>query len=208
MSNVTTVIDLMKQWTIMADHTKNGPIRLKSSFDGPANRSYQLKGKRYRKFLQWEDQIGMNVGWTDDAEPRTATRVQRWFFRRNGSLEAPLRYGELIAIGNGKSPSFMNNEHRTVGPDLQWHNDPSYEWKVLGGKLGAEVKTGEWVALYNTKTKECFIAFDRTVGADVGWPSSKTWSQQVEDKLGELAGKALDKAIDGAVAALLSGAAA
>lgn len=200
--------DLMKQWTILADHTNSGPIRPKASFDGPANRNYQLKGKRYRKFLQWEDQIGMNIGWTDDAEPSTATRVQRWFFRRNGSLDAPLRYGELLAFGNGKPPSFMNYEERTVGVNLQWHDGPSYEWKILGGKLGAEIKTGDCVALYNTKAKECFIAFDRTVGGDVGWPSSKTWSQQVEDKLGELAGKALDGAVAGAVAALLSGAAA
>jgi hypothetical protein len=189
-------------------HQENGPIRPKTSFAGPANRNYQLKNLQYRKFLQWEDQVGMNVGWTDDAEPSTATRVQRWFFRRNGSNESPIRYGELLALGNGKPPSFMNYESRTVGVNLQWHDTPSFEWKLLGGRLGTEIKTGDRLAIYNTKAKECFIAFDRTVGGDVGWPSSKTWGEQFEDKLGDLAGKALDRAIQAAVTALLTGGAA
>ena len=209
MSDVDVVVDLFRQWTILADHTpKGGSIRPKTTFDGPANRNYQLKGKVPRKFLQWEDQIGMNIGWTDDAEPRTATKVQRWFFRRNGENDSPIRYGELLAIGNGKPPSFMCYESRTVGVNLQWHGDPCYQWQILGGRKGTQVKTGDWVALYNTVGKECFLYMDRTVGGDVGWPSSKTWGEQFKDKLGDLAGEALEKAIEKGIAYLLSGGAA
>lgn len=206
MSDVDVVVDLLKQWVILADHTpKGGPIRPKTTFEGPADRNYQLKNKLLRKFLQWEDQVGMNIGWTDNAEPSTATKVQRWFFRRDGENETPIRYGELLAIGYGKDPSWVCHESRTVGVNLQYHNDPCFQWQLLGGAKGQQIKTGEYLAIYNTKAKECFIFMDRTVGGDVGWPSSKTWGEQFQDKLGELAGKALEKAIEAGVKALLTG---
>jgi hypothetical protein len=204
MSDTDLVIDLMKQWVVLADHTKAGPIKPKTSFKGPASRNYQLKNKQLRKFLQWEDQIGMNIGWTDDAEPATAKKVQRWFFMRDGENDTPVRYGEWLALGNGNAPSFAHYESRTVGVNLQWHDAPAFQWKLLGGKKGTPVKTGEYLAIYNGKAKEPFIYMDRTVGGDVGWPSSKTWGEQFQDKLGDLAGKALDRAIDGAITALLA----
>jgi hypothetical protein len=206
MSDVDLVVDLMKQWVLLADHTpKGGVIRPKTKFDGPANRNYQLKNKVPRKFLHHEDQIGMNIGWTDNAEPSTATKSQRWFFMRNGENESPIRYGEVLALALGKPPSWVCHEKRTVGVDLQYHDDPCFQWKVLGGRVGQQVKLGDFVALYNTSIKECFIFMDRTVGGDVGWPSSKTWGEQFKDKLGELAGEALEKAIEAGVKALLTG---
>lgn len=205
MSDVDVVVDLMKQWIILADHTKKaGSIRPKTEFTGPADRNYQVKNKVPRKFLQWEDQVGMNIGWTSDAGLATAKKVQRWFFMRDGENESPIRYGELLALGNGKDPSWMNYESRTVGVNLQWHKKPSFEWKLLGGTLGQQIKIDEWLAIYNTKAKECFIYFERTAGGHVGWPDSKTWGQQFEDKLGDLAGKALDKVIEAGVKVLLT----
>ena len=67
MSDVDLVVDLMKQWIILADHTKKGgPIRPKTTFDGPADRNYQLKNKLPIKFLQYEKQTaGLNIGWTN-----------------------------------------------------------------------------------------------------------------------------------------------
>jgi hypothetical protein len=207
MSDVDLVVDLMKQWTILADHTKKGgPIRPKTRFSGPADRNYQLKGKVPRKFLQWEEQnFGINIGWTDDAEPSTATRVQRWFFMRDGENETPIRYGEKLAIGNGKPPSWLCYGERTWGVNLNWRDDPSFEWKVLGGEPGDQVELGDWVALYNMKDGECLTYFARDVGAFLGWPSSKTWAQQVKDKLGDLAGDALEKAIQAGVQKLMTG---
>jgi hypothetical protein len=207
MSDVDLVVDLLKQWTILADHTpKGGPIRPKVTFDGPANRNYQLKNKVPRKFLQWEDQtFGINAGWTSNAEPSTAKRVQRWFFRRDGENETPIRYGEPIAMGYGTKPSFVCYETRTVGINLSYKDNPCYQWKLLGGKPGSQVKTGDYLAIFNTKINECLMYFDRTVGGDIGWPSSKTWGEQFQDKLGDLAGAALEKAIEAGVKALLTG---
>ena len=207
MSDVDLVVDLMKQWIILADHTKKGgPIRPKTTFDGPADRNYQLKNKLPIKFLQYEKQTaGLNIGWTNDASAATAKRVQRWFFRRDGENETPVRYGETIAMGYGTKPSWVCYETRTVGVNLAYKDNPCYQWQLLGGTPGQPVKVDEWLAIYNTKAKECFIYFERTVGGHVGWPSSKTWGEQFQDKLGDLAGKALEMAIEKAVTALLTG---
>jgi hypothetical protein len=185
----TTVDDLIenfKQWNI-SPNSPSGPILPKASFTGPADRNYSLKGKAIRKFLQWEDQTwGINLGWTDNAEPETEKKVRRWFFTRNEESAAgktPIRYGETIAIGNGNRPSFLNYDSREFGINLSWENSPSFEWKILGGTVGEPVMSDEWVALYNLKSEsgECLIFFDRTVGGDIGWPSSQTWTDQFKD---------------------------
>ena len=159
-------------------------LRPKPVFDGRADRNYNLKNKRVRKFLQWEEQtFGINLGWTDDAEPATATKVMRWFIARNGHGDRPVRYGETIALGYGIKPSFIRNAHRDVGIDLEWSDTPVFEWKLLGGKHGEEVTTGQWFAIYNTRSRECLLHFDRTVGGDIGWPSSRSWGDQLEDRI-------------------------
>jgi hypothetical protein len=180
-----TVIDLFQQWAL-GGPTKTGPILTKSRFEGPSDRSYNLKNRRLRKFLQHEhQQVGINLGWTDDAEPETAKKVARWFFTRSGTDDEPVKYGETIAIGNGKQPSFIRYAERDVGINLDWSNSPVYEWKLLGGKIGQPVKAGERLVIYNENNGECLVYFDRTAGGDIGWPSSKTWGDQLGDVLAE-----------------------
>jgi hypothetical protein len=168
-----------KQWMINANGPR-GTVLGKSSFGGPANRNYSLKGLEPRKFLQHEHQTwGINLGWTDNASAATERKVRRWFFHKRGS--GPIRYGDLIALGNGGNPSFIRYSKRTFGINLDWSNSPVYEWQILGGRRGQPVSTGTRVALFNTKSKagtsvgEPLIYFDRTVGGDIGWPSSTTW---------------------------------
>jgi hypothetical protein len=172
--------DYLRQWKLLSDVPR--AVLPKSSFEGPAECNYTLKNQQVRKFLQHEEQTwGINLGWTDDAEPSTAVKVRRWFFARSGDGQGPVRYGETVALANGKDPSFIRNAHRTVGVDLDWSDTPVYEWKILGGEPGTEVKTDDTVALYNVHAGECLIHFDRTRGGDIGWPSSETWGQQIED---------------------------
>jgi hypothetical protein len=179
---IAIATDYLKQWTMLS--TTPTALLPKSDFDGPGERNYTMKNKRLRKFLQHEEQTwGINLGWTDDAEPATAKRVMRWFFARNGGGNGPIRYGDTIALGNGKQPSFIHNAHRDVGIDLTWSDIPVFEWQLLGGQRGREVKTGEWLAVYNTKARECLLYFDRTVGGDIGWPSSKTWGDLLEARV-------------------------
>jgi hypothetical protein len=169
----------LRQW--MFDPNKPPhPLRAKTDFEGPASRNTNLKNKLERRFLQHERQtFGINLGWTDDASPATAVKVSRWFFTRASS--DPIRYGDTVALGNGRSPSYVHYTHRTVGIDLDWSHTPRFEWKLLGGKIGQPVRSGEWLAIYNTKARQPLIAFDRTVGADIGWPDSETWPQQIGD---------------------------
>lgn len=190
--SVATEVDNLKQWTIGVQQAANFVLP-KSSFAGPADRNYNLKNKMLRKYLQHEDQtFGINIGWTDDAEPQTGVKVARWFFTRKGKDNGPIRYGETIAIGNGGQPSFVRYDERTVGINLSFSDSPAFEWKILGGKFGDPVKTKELVALYNEKSEggECLMYFDRNIGGDIGWPSTRRF----EDQAKQMAFSALQKA--------------
>jgi hypothetical protein len=187
------VLDELMQWNISGP-SKPSRLLPKSSFEGPADRSYTLKNKKVRKFLQHEEQqYGINLGWTDDAEPTTAAKVARWFFTRKGGSDGPLAYGETLALGNGKQPSFIRYKERTVGINLDWSETPVFEWKLGGGTVGQRINPKDYLAIYNAKGGEFLIFFDRTRGGDIGWPSSKTWGKQLTDELLEQAKK---KAVD------------
>jgi hypothetical protein len=203
----SVLVDYLKQWNIGAG--RHELVMPKLHFKDAPERSYNLKGKRPRKFLQHEHQtFGINLGWTDDAEPATARKVARWFFTRQGGQDQPVRYGDSVALGYGVPPSFIRYAHRDVGINLDWSNEPVFEWKLLGGKIGHPVRTDEWLAIYNERAEgdsgrgECLIFFDRTVGGDIGWPSSKTWGDQAIDVL---VGKLKEAAAEFAVKALLAG---
>lgn len=138
-----------RQWMIGAN--VKGVVLSKASWNDPSDKNYNLKGRTTRKFLQYEKQVfGINLGWTDNASATTARKRSKWFFARKGGRQGPIRYGETIAIGWGKSPSFIKYDHRNVGINLDWSDKPVYEWTILGGKPGTPVRTGrDWVILYN-----------------------------------------------------------
>jgi len=191
------VLEELKQWKV---NRPSKPSRLlpKSGFGGPADRSYTLKNGKVRKFLQHEEQsVGINLGWTDDAEPSTAAKVARWFFARSGASDKPLVYGETLAIGNGGSPSFIRNKKRTAGVDLDWSTTPVFEWKLVGGEPGTTIDPADYLAIYNEKAGEFLIFFNRTAGGDIGWPSSKTWGEQIPDVVVEKAKKRAEKILLG-----------
>jgi hypothetical protein len=190
-SVVEVVAELYKQWILGATKPR-GPVLPKATFQEHPERNYSLKNKITHHYLQHEEeQFGINLGWTDDGSNATGDKVARWFFTRNGTTQAPIEFGETIALGNGEKPSFVKYEERTFGINLAYSDTPVFEWKILGGKKGDPVSTQSWIVLFNEKGGECLIYFDRTVGADIGWPSSKTWS----DQLGDLIEDDLKKAI-------------
>ncbi len=177
------VADYLKQWMFDPNNPPH-PLYPKSAFSGPSSRNYNLKNLQTRRFLQWEHQtVGINLGWTDDATVQTAKKVARWFLTRSTTDRTPLRYGELLGLGNGGNPSFIRYSKRTFGINLDWSNTPVFEWKILGGPIGQPVNSGKWLALYNQKAGDCLIHFDRTVGGDIGWPGSQTWFDQLGDVL-------------------------
>lgn len=184
---VAKIVAQYKQWMVGATAPRT-PILPKDAFEAVPDRNYNLKNRQAIKFLQHEKQtVGLNIGWTDNATNATGDRVARWFFTRKGDATTPVTYGEDVAIGYGRAPSFLCYESRTAGVNLGWHAAPSYEWKLLGGPVGTTVHTQEWLAIYNTKSEggECLIYFDREVGGDVGWPSSDTWLDDLKGRAWE-----------------------
>lgn len=194
------LLNELKQWKISSP-ARPTHLLPKSTFDGPADRSYTLKNSQIRKFLQNETQrFGINLGWTDDAEPATAAHVARWFLSREGS-DGPLVYGETLALGNGRKPSFIRYAKRDFGINLDWSNTPIFEWKLAGGPAGRAIDPNQYLAIYNDKAGEFLVCFDRTVGGDIGWPSSQTWGDQLKGELLEYAKKEALKALLAAAAA-------
>jgi hypothetical protein len=188
------LIDHFKQWKFNQPK-KADRLLQKPAFQGATARNYWLKNGKARKFLQHEEQtVGINLGWTDDAEPATGKKVARWFFTRSAGGDRPIRYGDKVALGNGQTPSYIRYAERDVGINLDWSKTPVFEWQLLGGELGKQVDPDDYLAIYNMKAAECLLFFDRTAGADIGWPSSKTWRDQVGDLLAEAARNHLKKA--------------
>lgn len=181
-SDAETAAGYLRQWVFDPNHPHH-PLYAKKDFSGPASRNTNLENTRAHRFLQYEKQtFGINLGWTDDESKATAAKVSRWFFTRTDTTH-PLRYGDTVAMGYGKDPSYIRYANRTVGINLDWSSKPQLEWKLLGGKKGQVVRSGDRVAIYNTVTKQPLIYFDRTVGGDIGWPDSKTWGQQLKDRV-------------------------
>ena len=179
----TMVVSYLKQWMFDPNNPRHALLP-KPQFSGPADRNYNLKNSRTKKFLQYEEQTwGINLGWTDNAAATTAKKVSRWFISRKGTGQTPIKYGEPIALGYGISPSFVRYEERTVGINLGWSESPAFEWRLLGGKAGRPVSSGDWLAIYNQKAGDCLIYFDRSAGGDIGWPGSQTWTDQLGDIL-------------------------
>lgn len=171
----------MKQWMYDPNHHHHA-LRGKSSFAGPADRNTNMKNSKTSRFLQWERNLfGINLGWTDNASPQTATRVTRWFFTRPFNDESPLKYGDVFALGYGIEPSYVMYGERSVGINLTWSVKPTFEWEILGGPRGTQIQSGDWVALYNRVAKECIIYFPRELGGQVGWPSSTTLLDKIKD---------------------------
>ena len=190
---VAEVAGSLMQWRILLPGT-GAQLRQKPEFGVKSERNFALYGTVPDRYLQHENQTyGINLGWTDNASAATRAKVTRWFVDRPGSTDGPVTYGERIALGNGKDPSFIRYADRVVGVNLDWSNKPVYEWRFVGGTPGTPIKDGATVAIYNDEAGSdaspgnFLIYFDRTVGGDLGWPDSKTWGEQAKSKLGPLA---------------------
>jgi hypothetical protein len=193
-----------KQWSIGAD--KAGQVSSKARFEDFPDRSYNLKNRVPRKFLQYEEQAwGINLGWTDDASPATGTRVARWFFTRKGSAGGTVTFGESIALANGTGNSWLHYEERPRGINLDWTGGPVFEWEIMGGKPGQPVPRGEYLAIYNHKIDLFFVHFDRDAGGNIGWSDSQSWLDQIGGKLKQAFVEYGEEAVKKAVVSALSG---
>lgn len=176
--------ELFKQWTIFSPDGATIGIQ--------RGRRYLLKNRINRHFLQYKKQGtfgGINLGFSDDAEPSTAEKVLHWEFVN--SSRTPVRYDEPVAIRC--KDGYLRYGHRNVGINLLWSDNPVFEWRLLGGPVGAWVSTRDWLCIWNAHSTygEPLIYSKREIGGNVGWPSSKTLLEQGLDWAKETVQKAV-----------------
>jgi hypothetical protein len=161
--------EFLKQWTIL--NPGGGEVDVR-----PGTR-YLLKNSTNRHFLQHKKQrFGINLGFSDDADPSTAAKVVHWeFVNERRTL---INYDEPVAIRC--EDGYLGYGPRTIGINLDWSDNPAFEWRLLGGRPGTPVRTREYFSIFNQHSVngEPLIYFKREVGGNIGWPSSKTLTQQ------------------------------
>jgi hypothetical protein len=163
--------EFLKQWTIL--NRDGGEVDVR-----PGKR-YLLKNSTNRHFLHYKRQGfagGINLGFSDDAEPSTAAKVVHWEFVNE--RRTPVKYDEPVAIRC--KDGYLRYGPRTIGINLDWSDHPIFEWRLLGGRPGTPVRTREYFCIFNqlSENGEPLIYFKRELGGNIGWPSSRTWAQQ------------------------------
>ena len=180
---IKRVAESFRQWTIL--NPNGGTVEIH-----PEKR-YLLKNSTNRHFLQYKQQGtfgGINLGFSNDAEPSTAKKVLHWeFLNRN---RTPVNYDEPVAISC--KDKYLRYGSRSVGINLDWSDNPVFEWRLLGGRPGTPVKTRDWLCIWNVHgdNGEPLIYFKPEIGGNIGWPSSRTLLQQGIDWTKETVRKA------------------
>ena len=182
--DVQQLAEYVKQWKILNLGGGQSDVR--------AGKRYLLKNSTNRHFLQYKNQGafgGINLGFSDDAEPSTAAKLVHWEFVNR--QRSQVKYDEPIAMRC--KDGYLRYGSRTVGINLVWSDNPVYEWRLLGGKPGTRVTTSDWFSIFNMHSQPGMplIYFEREIGGNIGWPSSKTLMDQGFDWLKEAAQKAL-----------------
>lgn len=182
--DVQQLAEYVKQWKILNLDGSKADIR-------PGKR-YLLKNSTNRHLLQYKKQGtlgGINLGFSDDAEPSTAAKVVHWEFVNRH--RTPLKYDEPIAIRC--KDDYLRYGQRSVGINLDWADSPVFEWRLLGGRPGTSVTTSDWFSIFNMHSQpgEPLIYFEREIGGNIGWPSSRTLLDQGFSWAKEAAQKAL-----------------
>jgi hypothetical protein len=113
-----------------------------------------------------ERRYGINLVWGD---PGKSDNIR---FQRSSGSKGPLKFGELIAI-NVRRGGFLVYHKRNFGIRLVWRDEPSFEWKIAGGKEGEIVNTGKVVALFNTVEKDFLFYDPREYGINLKWQKDK-----------------------------------
>lgn len=161
-----------------------GDVTSSAGFSEGGACHYSLYNTEMKRFLHWEKNVGVNIGFTDDASDKTKQARSRWIVTsQSGGI---VKSGDKVAIGFGKSPTYLRygTPNQKIGVQLKFVEAPAFEWIVLSGAIGAPVVLGADAAVFNTSvhreqgTGDFFVHFPRKIGANVGWttsPSELDW---------------------------------
>lgn len=190
MSNIN-VPENVKIWKLGG---KAGNISSQNSYSN--NTGYNLFCQSNSKYLTWKKvPIGINLDYISDAS------VKKTHFRLPDGQEREILSGELVAFGIGGGEAFLSYAHRTLGINLEWKQNPVYQWRIFGSnsQLGTPIATDSLVAIVNDKVEpqpDFMIYLDRPRGmADVGWTTSPEFFNKIGNAAEKIAIEAAKKAV-------------
>lgn len=144
------------------------------------NQGYNLFCITNGEYLTWEKvPLGINLGFKAQGDNKT-------HFRLPDGQEREILSGESVALGIGGKPAFLCYGERDVGINLNWCDNPKFEWRIFGAdsEVGKPIPENTPVAFLNDKVQPApdFLIYfdDRPPGAaKVGWTTSAGWLDQV-----------------------------
>ena len=144
------------------------------------NTGYNLFCQSNNRYLTWKKvPVGINLDFVSDAA------VKKTHFRLPDGQVREIKSGELVAFGIGGGEAFLKYAHRTLGINLEWKQEPIYQWRIFGAnsQLGTPIAADSPVAVVNDKVEpspDFLIYFDRPPGmADVGWTTSPDFFNKI-----------------------------
>jgi hypothetical protein len=156
------------------------------------NGAYLMNTETNNYLTYKEVPLGINLGFIANQEYKT-------HFRLPDGTERDILSGELVALGIGGGKAFLQYAHRDFGVNLEWVQNPNFQWRIFGPTEGAPIPYDAPVAIVNDKVEpapDFFIHFDRPPGmADVGWTTSPGFWDSVEDVAVQVGIKAAKAAI-------------
>jgi hypothetical protein len=146
------------------------------------NTGYSLKCTTNDQYFSWGKQtFGINLVFMTEETDKKIHLVLP------DGQDREILTGEPVALGLGGGDSFLRYGERSVGINLEWNSDPSYEWRLFdaSGEKGKPVPTGALIAIgnANVKPEADFMIYLERPGADVGWTSSPDWIDRISPVL-------------------------
>ena len=179
---------------------KSGNIVSQNNYSD--NTGYNLFCQSNNKYLTWKKvPLGINLDFISDAA------VKKIHFRLPDGKQRAILSGESVAFGIGGGEAFLKYAHRTLGINLEWKQDPVYQWRVFGAgsQLGTPISTDSLVAIVNDKVEpaaDFLIYFDRPRGmADVGWTTSPEFFNKIVNAAEKIGIEAAKKGVAALIAA-------
>lgn len=155
---------------------KSGNVRSQNTYT--TNTGYSLQCISNNQYLSWGKQnLGINLVFM------TKETDKKIHFVLPDNQEREILTGEAVALGIGGGDAFLRYAERSVGINLEWTSNPSYEWRLFdaSGETGKRIATGALTAIGNANVKPSadFMIYLERPGADIGWTTSPGWIDRI-----------------------------
>jgi hypothetical protein len=182
-----SILETLEKVVVWKFGGKPGNVKAQNQYStANGGNGYNMHCETNNQYLTYKDTaFGISLGYTSNSGEH------KIHFRLPDGSEREILTGEKVALGIGGGRSFLRYAHRTVGINLEWAADPSFEWLLLRAPndSGQPIPTDSLVAIVNDKVEpeaDFLIYHNRDLGADVGWTSSPSVKDYLEEWLKDL----------------------